>query len=40
MGAGNVLADSSSVLSERALPDGTQADYALRDRQCRAMAAP
>ncbi|MYH57004.1 MAG: hypothetical protein F4145_03090 [Boseongicola sp. SB0675_bin_26] len=38
--AGWDLADGSSVLFEHALPDGTQADYVLCDRQGRPMAAP
>lgn len=33
--AGWNLSDGSSVLFEHALPDGTQADYALCDRQGR-----
>ena len=33
------LTDGSSVRFEPALPDGTQADYVLRDRQGRPMAA-
>ena len=37
--AGWNLADGSSVLFEHALPDGTQADYVLCDRQSRPMAA-
>ena len=37
--AGWNLTDGSSVLFERALPDGTQADYVLCDRQGRPMAA-
>ncbi len=37
--AGWNLTDGSSVLFEHALPDGTQADYALYDRQSRPMAA-
>ncbi len=38
--AGWNLTDRSSVLFEHALPDGTQADYVLCDRQGRPMAAP
>ena len=37
--AGWSLTDGSSVLFEHALPDGTQADYVLCDRQGRPMAA-
>ena len=37
--AGWNLTDGSSVLFEHTLPDGTQADYVLRDRQGRSMAA-
>ena len=37
--AGWNLTDGSSVLFEHALPDGTQADYVLCDRQGRPMAA-
>ena len=37
--AGWNLTDGSSVLFEHALPDGTQADYVLCDRQGRSMAA-
>ena len=37
--AGWNLTDGSSVLYEHALPDGTQADYVLCDRQGRPMAA-
>jgi len=37
--AGWDLTDGSSVLFEHALPDGTQADYVLCDRQGRPMAA-
>ena len=37
--AGWNLTDRSSVLFEHALPDGTQADYVLCDRQGRPMAA-
>ena len=37
--AGWNLTDESSVLFEHALPDGTQADYVLCDRQGRPMAA-
>ena len=37
--AGCNLTDGSSVLFEHALPDGTQADYVLCDRQGRPMAA-
>ncbi len=37
--AGWDLTDSSSVLFEHALPDGTQTDYVLCDRQGRPMAA-
>ena len=37
--AGWSLTDGSSVIFEYALPDGTQADYVLCDRQCRPMAA-
>ena len=37
--AGWNLTDGSSVMFEHALPDGTQADYALCDRQGRPMAA-
>ena len=37
--AGWNLTDGSSVLFEHALPDGTQADYVLCDRQSRPMAA-
>ena len=37
--AGWNLTDGSSVVFEQALPDGTQADYALCDRQGRPMAA-
>ncbi len=37
--AGWNLTDGSSVLFEHALPDGTQADYVLCDRQDRPMAA-
>ena len=37
--AGWKLTDGSSVLFEHALPDGTQADYVLCDRQGRPMAA-
>ncbi|MYH56641.1 MAG: hypothetical protein F4145_01200, partial [Boseongicola sp. SB0675_bin_26] len=37
--AGWDLADESSVLFEHTLPDGTQADYVLCDRQGRPMAA-
>ena len=37
--AGWNLTDGSSVLFEYALPDGTQADYVLCDRQSRPMAA-
>ena len=37
--AGWNLTDGSSVMFECALPDGTQADYALCDRQGRPMAA-
>ena len=39
MDAGWNLTDGSSVLFEHALPDGTQADYVLCDRQGRPMAA-
>ena len=37
--AGWNLTDGSSVMFEQSLPDGTQADYALCDRQGRPMAA-
>ncbi len=37
--AGWNLTDGSSVLFEHGLPDGTQADYVLCDRQGRPMAA-
>ena len=37
--AGWNLTDGSSVLFEHALPDGTQADFVLCDRQGRSMAA-
>ena len=37
--AGWNLTNGSSVLFEHALPDGTQADYVLCDRQSRPMAA-
>ena len=36
--AGWNLTDGSSVLFEHSLPDGTQADYVLCDRQGRPMA--
>ena len=39
MDAGWNLTDGSSVLFEHTLPDGTQADYVLCDRQGRPMAA-
>ena len=36
--AGRTLADGPSVRYEYVLPDGTRADYVLRDRNGRAMA--
>ena len=38
--AGWNLTDGSSVIFEQSLPDGTQADYVLCDRQGRPTAAP